>query len=110
LRRAAATFVTFHFVCFAWIFFRSNSFVGASRMLAQLATLSTFHPNLPAPLLAVLGVGLASHFIPEDWYLGIRDGFVRLPALVQGVALFGTAVLLRQIESADAVPFVYFQF
>jgi alginate O-acetyltransferase complex protein AlgI len=110
LPRAAATFVTFHFVCFAWIFFRADSFAGASRMLAQLATLSTFHPNLPAPLLAVLGVGLASHFIPEDWYARLRDGFVRLPAPVQGVALFGTAVLLRQIESADAVPFVYFQF
>jgi D-alanyl-lipoteichoic acid acyltransferase DltB (MBOAT superfamily) len=110
LLRVAATFVTFHFVCFAWVFFRSDSFAGASRMLAQLSTLSTFHPNLPAPLLGVLGVGLASHFIPDDWYLWLRDGFVRLPAVVQGVALYGTAVLIRQIESADAVPFVYFQF
>jgi D-alanyl-lipoteichoic acid acyltransferase DltB (MBOAT superfamily) len=110
LRRAAATFVTFHFVCFAWIFFRSDSFAGASRMLAQLSTLSTFHPNLPAPLLSVLGLGLASHFVPENWYVWLRDAFVRLPAVVQGFALFGTAVLLRQIESADAVPFVYFQF
>jgi alginate O-acetyltransferase complex protein AlgI len=110
LLRVAATVITFHFVCFAWIFFRADSFTGASRMLAELGTLSTFHPNLPGALVAVLAVGLGSHFVPERWYLFLRDGFVRLPAPTQGLALFGTAVLLRQFESADAVPFVYFQF
>jgi D-alanyl-lipoteichoic acid acyltransferase DltB (MBOAT superfamily) len=108
--RGLATLVTFHFVCFAWIFFRSDSFTGASRVLSQLATLTAFHPNLPLPVVAVLAVGLGSHFVPERWYLGLREAFVRLPAPTQGLALFGTAVLLRQIESADAVPFVYFQF
>ena len=105
-----SVFLTFHFVCFAWIFFRADSFAGAARMISQLETFTTFHPNLPPMLVAVLGVGLASHFVPERWYLKIRDTFVRLPAPSQGLALFATAVLLRQFESADAVPFVYFQF
>jgi D-alanyl-lipoteichoic acid acyltransferase DltB (MBOAT superfamily) len=109
-KRLLATFVTFHFVCFAWIFFRADSFRGAARVLSQLGTLTTFHPNLPPMLVFVLGVGLASHFVPERWYGWARDGFVRLPAPTQGLALFATAVLLRQFESADAVPFVYFQF
>ena len=110
VRRAIATFVTFHFVCFAWIFFRADSFTGASRMLSQLGTFTTFHPNLPPMLVAVLAVGLASHFVPERWYARARDGFVRLPAPTQGLALFAAALVLRQFESADAVPFVYFQF
>jgi alginate O-acetyltransferase complex protein AlgI len=110
LQRILWTLVTFHFVCFAWIFFRADSFTGASRMISQLATLTTFHPNLPPMLLLVLAVGLSSHFVPERWYAWARDGFVRLPAPTQGLALFAAAVLLRQFESADAVPFVYFQF
>jgi hypothetical protein len=48
--------------------------------------------------------------VPEDWYVRLRDGFVRLPAPTQGLALFAAAVLLRRFESADVVPFVYFQF
>ena len=108
--RVLATLITFHFVCFAWIFFRADSFTGASRMLSQLATFTAFHPNLPPLLVAVLAVGLLSHYVPERWYLFLRDGFVRLPAAAQGLALFATAILLRRFESADAVPFVYFQF
>jgi D-alanyl-lipoteichoic acid acyltransferase DltB (MBOAT superfamily) len=110
LVRVLSVFVTFHFVCFAWIFFRADSFTGASRMIAELGTLTTFHPNLPAALVAVLAVGLGSHFVPEDWYVRLREGFVRLPAPTQGLALFAAAMLLRRFESADAVPFVYFQF
>ena len=109
-RRAALTVGTFHFVCLAWIFFRADSFRGAARMLSQIATLTSFHPNLPVGVVAMLAVGLGSHFIPERWYGFLRDGFIRLPAPTQGLALFVTAVALREIESADAVPFVYFQF
>src|SRR5205807_3018157 len=32
-RRVLSTVLTFHFVCFAWIFFRADSFAGASRMI-----------------------------------------------------------------------------
>ena len=103
-------FVTFHFVCATWIFFRADTFQGAMRMFSQLATLSTFHPNLPAAVLAVLAVGLASHLVPERWYEEAGRRFSGLPALAQGAALALVAVVLRRMESAEAVPFVYFQF
>jgi len=102
--------VTFHFVCVAWVFFRAPTFTAARRMFAELATLSTFHPNLPASVLAVLAVGLASHWAPHRVVTWVKDGFVRLPGPVQGVALFAAAVALRQMGEARAVPFVYFQF
>jgi alginate O-acetyltransferase complex protein AlgI len=110
VRRVLGVFGTFHFVCLAWIFFRADSFAGARAVLGQLATLTTFHPNLPPKVVAVLAIGLGSHFVPERWYERARDAFVGLPALTQGVALFGAAVILREMESTDAVPFVYFQF
>lgn len=79
-------------------------------MFSQLSTLSTFHPNLPPKVLSVLAVGLASHFVPEHWYETVRRQFSNLPALAQGLALSLVAIALRRMGSAEAVPFVYFQF
>ncbi|HEU5073251.1 MAG TPA: MBOAT family protein [Polyangiaceae bacterium] len=104
------TFFTFHFVCAAWIFFRARSFDEASLIFDRLASLSTYTPNLPWTLVAMLALGLVSHYVPENWYQGARRGFIRLPAPAQAVALFAIAVIVRRTASADAVPFVYFQF
>lgn len=102
--------LTFHLVCAAWIFFRSESFTGALLIFDRLASATTYHPNLSAPVVAVLAIGLVFHFVPERLYEGARDGFVRMPAVAQGALLFGCMVLLRKMVQADAVPFVYFQF
>jgi len=110
LRTVLSIFVTFHFVCFAWVFFRSETFRQAEGMLRQLATLTTHHANLPPRILAVLAVGLVTHALPDRIVLTVRDGFARLPAPAQGLALFAVAVTLREMESAEQVPFVYFQF
>ena len=58
----------------------------------------------------VLAVGIASHYVPERWYEAARERFATLPAPAQGVALFGAALVVRKMATADAVPFVYFQF
>lgn len=104
------TFLTFHFVCAAWIFFRARSFAEASLIFDRLASLTTYTPNLPWNLLGMLAVGLMSHYVPEAWYQGARRGFIRLPAPAQAAALFAIASIVRHTASADAVPFVYFQF
>jgi alginate O-acetyltransferase complex protein AlgI len=108
--RALRVLLTFHYVCFAWIFFRAPTFSKAVLVLRQLATLTTFHPNLPLVLVALLGVALVSHYVPEGWYARARDGFSAMPAPLQGALLFLVAVGLHEAASAAAVPFVYFQF
>jgi alginate O-acetyltransferase complex protein AlgI len=105
-----SVFLTFHLVCAAWIFFRADSFRSAATVFSQLATLTHYHPNLPLPVLGVLALGLASHFTPELWYQAAQRSFMRMPALAQGMALFCVGLGLREMASADAVPFVYFQF
>lgn len=102
--------LTFHFVCFAWIFFRAPSFSQARILLSQLGQLTTYHPNLHAPVLIALGVGLLTHFAPERWYQGFKSWFIRLPSVAQGLLLCVVALILREMISAEAVPFVYFQF
>lgn len=105
-----AVFGTFHLVCAAWIFFRAESFAKAATIFTQLASLTTFHPNLPASIVGVLLLGLASHFTPEAWYRRAREIFSEMPAPAQAMLLFVVGLALRSMASADAVPFVYFQF
>jgi D-alanyl-lipoteichoic acid acyltransferase DltB (MBOAT superfamily) len=108
--RVLAVVTTFHYVCFAWIFFRAPTFAGARLILSELAMRTTFHPNLPPLVLGVLGIGLLAHFTPRSAYEAVRMRFSMLPAPAQGFVLFGVAVLLHEISGTAAVPFVYFQF
>lgn len=108
--KCGLVFFTFHFVCFAWIFFRAASFAQAQLILSRIATLTLHHPNLHLNLMLVLALGIVSHFVPDRWFNSIRDSFIRARFPVQGLALTAVALLLRRMASADAVPFVYFQF
>jgi alginate O-acetyltransferase complex protein AlgI len=110
LERAAGIVLTFHVVTAGWILFRAESFGAARAYLGQLATLTTFHPNLDPRVLAVLVLGLVSHGVPRRAYDALLARFVALPGVVQGVSLFGVALGVREMASAEAVPFVYFQF
>jgi alginate O-acetyltransferase complex protein AlgI len=109
-RRAVLLLLTFHFVCLGWIFFRAPTLGAAGLVLQRLASLTTHHQNLSLQVLAALGAGLVFHFVPEGLFERIKRTYIALPAVAQGVVLFAVAVLLRQIGSADSVPFVYFQF
>jgi D-alanyl-lipoteichoic acid acyltransferase DltB (MBOAT superfamily) len=102
--------LTFHFVCLAWIFFRANTFTNAWAMLSQLSSLTYFAPNLHWRVLVILGVGIVTHLLPERWYHWAKARFIALPAIGQGVVLCLVALTLREMISAEAVPFVYFQF
>lgn len=108
--RVLSTGATFHFVLFAWIFFRAHTFRDARVILGQLATFTTYHPNLDPRVLLVLAFGLAMHFVPLELEQKLRARFGTLPGVVQGLALFAVLLLVRRMASAEAVPFVYFQF
>jgi hypothetical protein len=101
---------TFHLVLVTWIFFRSETFQKSWLMLTQLGTLTSYHPNLHPKILAILAVGLISHWLPERWYQASQQAFIRMPAPAQGVVLFCAALVLREMASAEATPFIYFQF
>jgi len=102
--------ITFHFVLLAWVFFRAHTFRDARAIFGELSTLTTFHPNLDPRVLGVLALGLAMHFFPEGLEARLRARFGALPGIVQGLALFGVLLAVRRMASAEAVPFVYFQF
>jgi hypothetical protein len=104
------TVLTFHYVCLAWIFFRAPSFKQAMLVLKQIASGTTFHPNLPPIVVGILTLGIASHYVPRAAYERAQRAFTALPAPAQGAVLFAVAVALHEAASTAAVPFVYFQF
>jgi D-alanyl-lipoteichoic acid acyltransferase DltB (MBOAT superfamily) len=108
--RVLSVVLTFHAVCFCWLFFRARSLDDAQVVLGRLATLSTFHPNLDPRLLGVLAAGLASHYVPDRWFQRVLGLFADLPALAQAAVLLVLALSVREMASLEAVPFVYFQF
>jgi alginate O-acetyltransferase complex protein AlgI len=110
LSRAFSVFVTFHFVCFAWIFFRAEDFAQATAVLRQIATFTTDTSNLALPVALLIAFGVLVHWIPERMFETARNRFVRLPAMAQASALFALAFGLYLVASSDLVPFVYSRF
>ena len=108
--RVLSTLGTFHFVLVAWVFFRADTFRSARAVFGELATLTTYHPNLDGRVMGVLGFGLAIHFLPARVEQAVRARFAALPGILQGFALFAVLLVVRRMASAEAVPFVYFQF
>ena|SRR6187551_3979079 len=110
VRHTLGVVFTFHVVCLGWVLFRAESFAKARLVLARLLEGSAYHPNLDFRVVLVLALGLLGHFAPARWFSAMMNGFCRLPALAQAALLFGVLVLVRRVASAEAVPFVYFQF
>jgi D-alanyl-lipoteichoic acid acyltransferase DltB (MBOAT superfamily) len=108
--RPFALFFTFHFVCFAWIFFRAPGFEDATEILENLAAGTTFIPNLTPLLLWTIGGALAWHLSPIRWRDRGVDLFCRIPAPAQALLLVAVAIALWRIKGTDSVPFIYFQF
>jgi len=116
------TFLTFHFVTFCWILFRSGALNNpnspletTSMVLTQIG--SSFHGELWVqlwdgykPVLFLIVLGYVLHFLPERWYAFWDKLFERSPVPVQSLVLALVVWLVIQTASADVVPFIYFQF
>lgn len=115
IAKVFATVLTFHFVCFCWIFFRNNTFEGSVSMLTQIST--AFHPEVFTQLVTgywkvfvLMGVGYLLHLSPDKWQEVCCRGVVKLPLIGQALVLIALIYLVIQVKSSDIQPFIYFQF
>jgi D-alanyl-lipoteichoic acid acyltransferase DltB (MBOAT superfamily) len=105
-----AILATFHFVCFAWIFFRAPTFAHAELVLRQIGHGAWSVDHISSRVLPVIVVAAVLHVIPARREALARDAFVRSTPLVQGVVLAVAAMLLHLVAGAKPEPFVYGQF
>lgn len=101
---------TFHYVCFAWIFFRANTFDEAVLVLKKIQECTLELGSINDTIYQTLGAAFALHFVPRKAFEKTIDLFAKMPSFVQALLLFAFAMLLKQAVISDVVPFIYFQF
>lgn len=114
-KRFFAVVITFHFVCFCWIFFRNTTFEASATMIRQIFT--AFHLELAVQLFTgywkvflLMGIGYLLHACPDRWQDACSRGMIRLPLVGQALVLVLLVYLVMQVKSSDIQPFIYFQF
>ena len=108
--RYASIVLTFHYVTFAWIFFRAPSFDIAVAILGRIGSLSVSFANISGPLALVLLIGALAHYVPKKWYDWSQALYVRAPFYAQAAALAMLALGLQNVVQSGAAPFIYTRF
>jgi D-alanyl-lipoteichoic acid acyltransferase DltB (MBOAT superfamily) len=115
LRRIFGGLLTFHLVCFCWIFFRAQDLDTVYAMLSQIWY--NFNPQiLPdfldgyAAVLFFMTLGYALHLIPQSVTNGAQGLVTRLPLPAKALLITLVIVLVMQVKTAQVQPFIYFQF
>ena len=109
------TFITFHFVAFCWIFFRSPDMQAAFTMIERIFNPTPFMLIIEMIVgyyfvFALILTGFLMHWCPAQWKEYLRGWYVLLhPAwkVLLAVVLF---FLIYQMRAATIQPFIYFQF
>ncbi len=108
--RTVATLLTFHFVCFTWIFFNASSMSNAWSILGRIGSNTWSVENLTLPVVLVMLLAVVAHCLPLKWLDGSAELLGRVPFWVQGAALAGLVLLIQTISGRGSAPFVYGNF
>jgi D-alanyl-lipoteichoic acid acyltransferase DltB (MBOAT superfamily) len=102
--------LTFHVVCLGWIFFRSDSLGTAFDVITGIATGSGPAPLVTTLALVVIGLALASQFVPPTAVEGVQARFTRFGPGLQVLVLAGALTVIDVLGPDGVAPFIYFQF
>lgn len=102
--------ITFHFVCFTWIFFRANDMESAWSILKQIAAHTTGVENVTATCVFVMLFATLAHCIPLGWFDQAVTVADRIPFWAQGLALASAVLLIQSLSGQGSAGFVYGNF
>ncbi len=115
LTKIIGILLTFHFVCFTWLFFRAADMQTVGAMLTQIFT--AFHSEIISdyilgyPLVSLLMLtGFVLHFTSRKTEQKVENLVIRSPFILKLVYLSLIIFLVIQIKSSEIQPFIYFQF
>ncbi|MEO5893545.1 MAG: MBOAT family O-acyltransferase [Ferruginibacter sp.] len=113
--KAIMIFITFHFICFTWIFFKSSDFTNAAAMIHQILynfkfdVWAGFYNNYKAVLAMMLFAGLL-HAVPDNYADKILGSFTKVPVIAYVTVFFLFVFLYGFFKSAEPVMPIYLQF
>jgi alginate O-acetyltransferase complex protein AlgI len=105
-----AGLLTFHFVCFTWIFFRAATLPNALQILRGLGSLTFSVANVTLPVALVLLAAAILHSLPPGWFDRATAFSARAPFWVQGLAMAALILLIQTLAGRGSAPFVYGNF
>ncbi|WP_092735656.1 MBOAT family O-acyltransferase [Riemerella columbipharyngis] len=107
--------ITFHFVCFGWIFFRTADLGSAQAMIHQIfydfdtKVFLPFYNNYKGVIWMIV-VALCLHMIPDNLTERIIDKSKPFPMWAYAVVFFLFLILYGYFKSAEQVMPIYLQF
>jgi|SRR6218665_1672276 len=110
-----AVLITFHFVCFSWVFFKADDYNTAISMLHQIwfdfsLTVWPAFANNYWPVLVMMGVAYLLHAIPDQYADQVISRFRRVPLPAYLAIFFAFVILYGFFKSAEPVMPIYLQF
>lgn len=107
----AQRIITFHIVCFGWIFFNAQSINGAFTLVSRLfTTWGQAAPLVRAPVVFVVVFAIALQFIPNNWAERAQLIFARMPVPIKGLTLAGVLLVITTLGPPGVAPFIYYRF
>ena len=103
--------LTFQIVCFAWIFFRSDSFARAGQVIERLFTAwGQPSPLVTTSVVLAIVVGIGGQYVRPGLLGGLLAGFQRLPVVAQAACLGASLLVINTLGPEGVAPFIYFRF
>jgi D-alanyl-lipoteichoic acid acyltransferase DltB (MBOAT superfamily) len=107
--------LTFNFITFTRIWFRSESMQQAGQMISQIWNNFDFQviPQVVIsfkPVIFMMIFGYTLHWLPDRFKGWYRDWFIRTPVYVKMVLSCIVIFIIYQAWSSELQPFIYFQF
>ncbi|MBI1222466.1 MAG: MBOAT family protein [Bacteroidetes bacterium] len=114
-RKVLGVILTFHIVCFAWIFFRASDFATSELIIRQMIGGGNEVPLQELFLsykriIGLIVLAFVLHFIPNTRIRRWMDYYGNLPLVVQALYVSISIWIAVQVAQADVLPFIYFQF
>ena len=107
--------LTFHFVCFAWIFFKAEDLEIAKEMIYQIfnnfdiSVFGPFYDNYKGVVWMIL-VAMILHLIPDNLADKVITRTKTIPMVVYILVFFLFLILYGYFKSAEQVMPIYLQF
>jgi alginate O-acetyltransferase complex protein AlgI len=103
--------LTFHVVCFGWIFFRADSFGRAGDVIARLFTAwGQASPLVTTSVVLAILVGILGQYVRPGAVGAALRAFQRLPVPAQATCFAVSLVLINTLGPEGVAPFIYFRF
>src|SRR6478609_7552411 len=103
----AGRLLTFNVVCFAWVFFRADSFARAGEVLTRLFTAwGQPSPLVTTSVVLAIVVGIAGQYLRPGAVGAVLDWFGRLPLPAQAGGVAVCLMLINTLGPEGVAPFI----